>query len=216
MDDRRRRGRRGGRSPPRRPSRSARRRVGWTSSPCSARCADAGHTRRRGSTSRYACHGAGACGHPLRLVVALGEVRRDGQAELEAGRVELGRARVRRMRRDAEARRGRRTLAADPLPVRLEAGRRAPRSSPEDLEVDDRAQPELGRPRRRRAGEARVADGRDARARGTPRRQGGRRRRRRRSRAARLRCMCSSSQRAERAARRRSRRRPRTRGGSAR
>ena len=36
------------------------------------------------------------------LVRALGQVRRDRQAELQAGRVELGRARVRGVRRDAE------------------------------------------------------------------------------------------------------------------
>ena len=46
---------------------------------------------------------AGARAQELGLVVALGEVRRDGQPELGARPVEVDRARVRGVRRDAES-----------------------------------------------------------------------------------------------------------------
>ena len=97
-------------------------------------------------------HGPGALDEPVVLGARFREVRRDGQPELEARPVERGRARVRRVRRDPEAdaigERG-----SDPLPVRLEARLEVIRPS-EDLQVDDRSQPELVGGDCRRSGEA--------------------------------------------------------------
>ena len=82
------------------------------------------------------------CARNSRLGVALGEVRRDGQPERGAGVVELDRAGVRRVRRDAEPHARPRARPAMRSRISLEALARSSAVGAEDLEVDDRAQPE--------------------------------------------------------------------------
>ena len=109
---------------------------------------------------RHGPHGPFAALQPVELVLALVEVRHHRDAERKAGRVHLRRAGVRRVRRDADAHalgeRGARVLE-----LLLELPHRLVRIRAEDLQVDDRAQPELGARVRARAREGGVADGRD-------------------------------------------------------
>ena len=96
---------------------------------------------------------------PELLRLALGEMRRDRQAQRVASRVELGRDGVRSVWRDAEPD----ELAdavGDSLPLLVEVGD-APGVLAEHLEVHGRAQAELGARHGRGAGEARVGRGRD-------------------------------------------------------
>ena len=90
----------------------------------------------------------------------LGEVRADRDAEREAPAVDVERAGVRRVRRDADAAPARSPSSCAAL-RRRSARSATAGSTREDLEVDDRPQAELGRGRRRRAGEAVVGRRRD-------------------------------------------------------
>ena len=96
-----------------------------------------------------------AAQQPVELVLALVQVRRDRQAEAGAGGVHLGRARVRRVRRDAELH-----------PVRERPARRT-RASPRTAAARRRARCRRPRGRRSPAGRARRR-----RARSRPRRRG--------------------------------------------
>ena len=75
--------------------------------------------------------------------------------------VEVERAGVRRVRRDAEADARRRACRAIRSRIGSKRSRCGARVVSEHLEVDDPAQPEVGARGRRRAAEAAVADGRD-------------------------------------------------------
>ena len=106
----------------------------------------------------------------LDLGLALGEVRADREARARPRLPELERRGVRRVRRDPEPD-AVRQRAGDAVAVRREARLHLLGPGPEDLEVDDRPQPELGAARRGGARVAAVADRGDARRRGTrPRR----------------------------------------------
>ena len=89
-----------------------------------------------------------AAQQPVELVLALVQVRRDRQVERQAGGVDLARAGVRRVRRDADAdalgERGR-----DVGALLLELAQRVGAVPAEHLEIDDRPQPELGAARAR-------------------------------------------------------------------
>ena len=150
-----------------------------------------------------------AAKQPVELVLALVEVRHHRHAEGQAGCVHLGRARVGGVRRHADLHPVRES-GSDVLGLLLELLHRLGRVAAEDLEVDDRAQAELGAGVRGRSGEGRVPDGRD------PGREALRRRRAVRSppsaagrSAPSARCGLRATARTR--ARRRSRRRPRTR-----
>ena len=109
---------------------------------------------------RHGTHRPFAALQPVELVLALVEVRHHRDAERKAGRIHLRRAGVRRMRRDAGAHAlgesGTRVLE-----LLLELPHRLVRIRAEDLQVDDRAQSELGARVRACAREGGVADGRD-------------------------------------------------------
>ena len=87
-------------------------------------------------------------------------MRADRDAERQAPLVDGEGARVRSVRRDADPHERR---LGDPVALLLELLRRERRVLREDLEVDDRAQPELGGRGRGGAGEAVVGGGGDAR-----------------------------------------------------
>ena len=78
------------------------------SRPCRGEQPDPGLAGRRHEELGERAPVPGSGDEPLALGGALGEVGRQGKAELGAGPVELDRAGVRRVRRDADARRGRR------------------------------------------------------------------------------------------------------------
>ena len=122
--------------------------------------ADPGRPER--ASGDQAGHRSLAGGQPEELGLALGEVRHHRQAELEGRCVHRRRRGVRRVRRDAAPHpvgQGR----LDPGADLVEARERGGRVAPEHLDVDDRAQPEVGAGDRRGAGVARVADGGDSR-----------------------------------------------------
>ena len=101
--------------------------------------------------------------HPLLLGLAFGQVGRERERELGAGLVDVGRGGVRSVRGDPghePVRKG----AGDRLAELREAGERRLRVVPEDLQVDDAGEPELGARGRGGPREARVADRGDSRA----------------------------------------------------
>src|SRR5262249_62307586 len=95
----------------------------------------------------------------LELRIALRQMGGEREAESGARLIQLDRARVRRVRRDAGANSLRQRLL-DPLAQVLEVLERGGVLA-EHLQVDDRAQAELGAGGRGSAGEAAIADGRD-------------------------------------------------------
>ena len=106
---------------------------------------------------RHRPHRPVAALQPVELVLALVEVRHHRDAEGEAGGVDLGRAGVRRVRRDAGPH-ALRERGSRVLELLLVQPHRLLRVRAEDLQVDDRAQPELGAGMCACARERRVAD----------------------------------------------------------